>query len=113
MTTFHLWRKYQAAPYYRWACEVAPDAEAPDGYRVLRSDPIVADSAFFHRLAAALTAEHEVLTMKADAGKVVHSAERVRPGSEDYFDHAVRKVVGSILGQSPEYMARVNAGSAS
>lgn len=111
--TYHLWRQYPTAPYYRWACEVVEDAEAPDGYRVLRSDPIVADTAFFHRLATAMTAEHEVLAMKQDRTRIAHVAERKSRGTEDYFEHAIRKVKGAVLGQSPEYMAKVNAGSAS
>jgi hypothetical protein len=113
--TFHLWRQYPTAPYYRWACEVVADPEAPDGYKVLKSDPIVADTAFFHRLSAAMTSEHEALVRRETRGIVAHVAERVGRSHPDHFEHAIRAVKGAILGQSPEYMQRVNApaGSAS
>lgn len=112
MTGYHLWRQYDTAPYYRWAAEVKPDPEAPDGYVVLRSDPIVADTAFYHRLAAAMNAGHEALTMRQDGGKLVHSATPLPPGSEEHFETAIRRVNGAVLGQSPEYMAKLNGSAA-
>ena len=110
--TYHLWRKYPTAPFYRWACEVVPDPEAPDGYRVIASDPIGADTALFHRLSAAMSSEHEGLVRQETKGIVAHGVERVGKGNPEHFEHAIRKVKGAILGQSPEYMKRVNAGSA-
>lgn len=107
--TFHLWRQYPTAPYYRWACEVVPDEEAPDGFVTLRHDPIVADTAFFHRLSTAMSATHDVLVMKQDSGIVAHAAERKTPGSADHFAHAIRLVEGAILGQSPERYKKLNA----
>lgn len=106
--TFHLWRQFPTAPYYRWACEVVEDDEAPDGFRTLRHDPIVADSAFFHRLSAAMTVPHEVLVMKESSGIVAHAAGRVAPGGPDFFANAIRRVEGAILGQSPERYKKLN-----
>lgn len=99
---YHLWRKYPTAPYYRWACEVAQDAEAPEGYRVLRHDPIVADTAFFHRLSDAMAGTHEAMVMKQDKAIVAHVLERVGPSDANHFEHAIRKVEGAILSVSPE-----------
>lgn len=107
--TYHLWRQYPTAPFYRWACEVVEDAEAPDGYRVLRHDPIVADTALFHRLSTAMSGSFDVLAMKQTSGIVAHEAQRKSPGSADFFPHAIRNVEGAILGQSPERMKKLNA----
>lgn len=110
--TFHLWRQYPTAPFYRWACEVVADEEAPDGYRVLRHDPIVADTTLFHRLSTAMGRPLDVLVMKQSSGIVAHEAQRKEPGMADHFAHAIRHVDGTILGQSPERMKKLNARSA-
>lgn len=107
--TFHLWRQYPTAPFYRWACEVVADAEAPEGYRVIAHDPIVADTTFFHRLSASMARPVDVLAMKQDKGIVAHEAQRKEPGSDDYFAHAIRAVEGAILGQSPDRYKKLNA----
>jgi len=109
METWHLWRSYPTMPFYRWACEVAVDAEAPEGYRTLTHDPVVADTAFFHRLARAVSTEHEALRMKQSSGIVAHEVVRVKPGDDDFFAHAFRHVEGAILGQSPERYRKLNA----
>ncbi len=108
-TTYHLWRQFLVAPYYRWACEVIQDDEAPDGYRVLGSDPIVADTAFFHRLAKALTGPVDVMVMSQDGDKRVHSRERQEVRSPDHFENAIRRVEGAVLGQSPKHYEKVKA----
>lgn len=102
MTTYHLWRQYPTAPYYRWGAEVIQDDEAPEGYRVIKSDPIVADTAFFHRLSAAMSAGLDVLVMKTTSTIVAHERQRREPGSPDHFEHAIRNVEGAVLGQAPE-----------
>jgi hypothetical protein len=107
--TFHLWRQFPTAPFYRWACEVVVDPEAPEGYRTLTHDPMVADTAFFHRLARAVSTEHEALRMKQSSGIVAHEVVRAKPGDADFFAHAFRNVEGAVLGQPPERYSKLNA----
>lgn len=108
VNTFHLWRQYPTAPFYRWAAEVVPDSESPDGYRTLRHDSTVADTAFWHRVSRAMSTEHKVLTMKQSPGIVAHCATVKSASDDDFFDHAVRSIEGVVVGQSPERYRKLN-----
>jgi len=106
--TYHLWREFPSAPFYRWAAEVTQDDAAPDGYQTVRHDPIVADTAFWHRLSNAMHQGVDAFVMVEESKRVVHQRERREPGAPDFFEHAIRRVQGCILGQPPERMQALN-----
>ena len=92
-TTFHLWRRYNTAPYRRFAMTVTrADTEA--GYMVLDHDPAIADPGFLARFEAhmeqPLTA---VRTGYVERGvAVTDMTDDVPPGTALHYQNTIRAV---------------------
>lgn len=93
---YHLWRKYDAAPFVRWACCVE-QADTPDGYVVTEHDPQVADVRFLHGLMDTLTSDQPVYGSIEEDGMVIETIEYQPPGSPGHFGSAVRRVPGALI----------------
>ena|SRR3990167_3100021 len=100
--TYHLWRNdYDAPPYMRFACDVVEDEMTEDGYRVIGSDPAVADAAFMARVAATLSTPTLVqdgveVTEDGRTG-IAEISDTAGPREPGYFDAAICQVPGAVI----------------
>jgi hypothetical protein len=99
--TFYLYREYSQKPNYRFAATVVQDKSTPDGFRVVDSHPIVADSVFMHRLQVAMTSPVQFKDGGQDGHIHYTTIETAHPGEPDHFANAIRNVEGCIFGPKP------------
>jgi|10_taG_2_1085330.scaffolds.fasta_scaffold26434_2 hypothetical protein len=92
-TTFHLWRRYNTAPYRRFALTVTR-ANTEAGYRMLDHDPIVADPGFLARFEAHMEKPFKsVRTGYVEGGvAVTDMIDDVPPGTDLHYQNAIRAV---------------------
>ncbi len=93
---FHLWRKYETAPYRRWACTVQ-QADTPDGFRVTDLDPSVADVRFLHSMQATLTARHPVRGSFQEGATVLETLDYAGSEHEAHFGTAIRLIPDAVI----------------
>jgi len=95
--TFHLWRKYPAAPYFRYACTVqAADTEA--GYRITDYDEHVADVTYLHGMQDVLRAHHPIRGGVDDGkGHIAETVDYAGPEHPEHLGTAIRLIPDTVL----------------
>lgn len=91
-TRFHLWRRYNAPPYRRFALTVER-SKAPEGYTVIDHDPRVADAAFLSKFGGFMRSPmDDCFTGYIAKGVAVTEAIPVaQPGTIEHYGNAVRR----------------------
>jgi len=93
---YHIWRQFDHEPYTRYGCTLE-QADTPDGYRMVDSDPSVASMDFLHTLADHLRQPIGVQSAAVDGDGVSHFMHTRGPGEVGHFEAAVRSIPGAYL----------------
>lgn len=97
----HLWRNdFKAAPFTRWACEIAEDLSTEDGFRIVRYDANVADPAFLAELHAHFRRPVTGLVgvpFETEEGAIMEMTGVLSPGQPGFFATAVRAAPRSFV----------------
>lgn len=102
-TVFHLWRRFDTKPWYRFACTIEQAHDRPAGFTVKASDPIVADTAFIARLDAhfrgPVQRKHSI---RQGNGDQIDYREAIDRSSKSYFAVAARSIPFARHGRDPQ-----------
>ena len=102
-TRFFVHRRYNMAPYRRYAFTVDYDESASAGYRIVYHDPIVADASYLAQFDAHMaTPLLHVASGEAYRDIQFTSFSDLAPGSAVHYRNAVRTFGAALLaGRTP------------
>ena len=86
---FYVYRRYQSAPFSRWALNVVEDRRTPAGYRIVASDPKIADAVLLSRFVADLAKPVTGYDSEVTKEGVFRVVAPLKPGDADYFETVI------------------------
>jgi len=91
---WNLWRRFNTAPYRRWAMTVEP-ADTESGYRIVDFDPSIADSSYLAQFDSHMAKPAQLISGGLMDGVWMTTMEMVQPGQEGHFQTVIRSVPGT------------------
>ena len=96
--TFHVHRKYQTAPYVRWAFDVVEDPSTDVGFRITAFDHKVADAHYVAQFERHVSSSIQVRDGGLDETHGYYeSFEVLEPGDEGYFESAMHQIPNGLI----------------
>ena len=97
-TRFHLHRRFNMAPFRRFAFTVEYDNTASSGYKIVDHDPIVADAAYLAKFDTHMgKPQHAVASGGIYRGVAYTDLEDLPPGSINHYTTAVRNFGAAVM----------------